>query len=138
MSEHGDRSEEQRYRIVGRSMFPLCHPFSAVVAQTAQCQIGDIAAYIGPRGGHLVFHRVIGLEPDQIITRGDTNRHEDPAVPRTALIGRVVRIELYGLGVNLPSSGPLAVAQRRAGLAWGRAAPRLRGWLRRLRPRRKV
>ena len=119
-------------------MFPLCRPLQAVVAPADEWQVGDIAAYIGPRGSHLVFHRIIALEPAAVITRGDANAHPDEPVPRTALLGRVVRIELKGYGVDLPTTGPLARAQRGMGLAWGRAAPRLRGWLRRFRWRTKV
>lgn len=126
------------YPIAGRSMFPLCRPLHVKVAPTEYWQVGDIAVYLAPRGRHLMVHRVVAVEPHQVITRGDTNAYLDQPVPRTALLGRVTGVGLGAVTIPLPASGPLALAQRRAGLTWGRAAPHLRRWLGRLRRRTKV
>ncbi len=134
----GERGSGQRYGLRGPSMFPLIRPMQAVVEPTRQWQAGDIAAYIGPTGDRLIFHRVLAISDDMLITRGDINLSEDQPVPLSAAIGRVVRIELAGYGVNLPETGRLATAQRRLGLAWGRVAPGLWKIGRRLRRTGKV
>ena len=43
------------------------------------------------RGEVLVAHRLIAVAADSVITRGDAQPHPDPALPRTEILGRVVR-----------------------------------------------
>ncbi len=114
-------------------MFPLCWPLSAVVDPSRDLAIGDLAAFLTADGRRLNFHRVIDRDGESYLTRGDTNRRSDLPVPREAIVGRVSRIELGGLGIDLPRSGAIASLQRRSGLAWGRMAPFVFGLFERLR-----
>ena len=69
----GRSARSQRYDLRGPSMFPLIRPMQAVVEPVWHWQVGDIAAYIGPTGDRLVFHRVVAAEAGFLVTRGDTN-----------------------------------------------------------------
>jgi hypothetical protein len=114
-------------------MFPLCWPLSAVVDPSRDLAVGDLAAFLSIDGRRLNFHRVVERDDEGYLTRGDTNRRSDRPVPRDAIVGRVSRIELGGLGIDLPRSGAIASLQRRSGLAWGRIAPFFFGLFGRLR-----
>lgn len=110
-------------------MFPLTSPLVARVRPGESLQVGDIAAFIGA-DSKLVFHRVVATTADGLRTRGDTNLHEDEAVPRDALLGRVVALRLGRLELPLPTNGFVGDAARRTGLFWGRVAPPLRAIVR--------
>jgi phage repressor protein C with HTH and peptisase S24 domain len=44
------------------------------------------------RGGRLVTHRLVAIDGAQAITRGDACGKDDPPVPLSSVIGRVVRV----------------------------------------------
>lgn len=44
------------------------------------------------RGGRLVAHRVVAVDGDGVVTRGDACAAADPRVPLTAVFGRVVEV----------------------------------------------
>lgn len=114
--------------IRGQSMWPLGAPFQAGVAPVTlhQLQPGDVVAFIAAHAPVLWVHRVVRVEAEALVTRGDTNRQDDPPVPFAAVLGRVEALRLGQIVVALPHSGPLARLHRQAGLAWSRVAPPLR------------
>ncbi len=44
------------------------------------------------RGGRLVAHRVVAVDDDGVVTRGDACAAADPRVPLAAVLGRVVEV----------------------------------------------
>lgn len=61
-----------------------------IVKITDDFQVGDIATY--QADGYFVTHRIISINKDQIITKGDSNNTEDDPIGRDKIIGKVVAI----------------------------------------------
>jgi hypothetical protein len=54
-------------------------------------RVGDVIHFLSPTSGRWIVHRVVGVTPAGIRTRGDNNRGDDPdLLPRSAISGRVV------------------------------------------------
>ena len=49
--------------------------------------VGDVVVY--STGGSLTVHRIIFIEGDEVITKGDANDAEDKPINRSTIIGRV-------------------------------------------------
>ena len=61
-----------------------------IVKITDVFQVGDIVTY--QADGYFVTHRIISINKDQIITKGDSNNTEDDPIGRDKIIGKVVAI----------------------------------------------
>lgn len=61
-----------------------------LVKITDDFQVGDIVTY--QADGYFVTHRIISINKDQIITKGDSNNTEDDPIGRDKIIGKVVAI----------------------------------------------
>lgn len=61
-----------------------------IVKITDDFQVGDIVTY--QADGYFVTHRIISINKDQIITKGDSNNTEDDPIDRDKIIGKVVAI----------------------------------------------
>ena len=61
-----------------------------IVKITDDFQVGDIVTY--QADGYFVTHRIISINKDQIITKGDSNNTEDDPIGRDKIIGKVVAI----------------------------------------------
>lgn len=120
------QSEGTWWDVAGASMWPLRPPMRVQLAPATIIEPGDIIGFIGSHPGTLVLHRVHAIDGDRVVARGDTNRVRDPAVPRTAIIGKLAAIRLGPVVVRLPDSRLTIMALRRLGLAWSQAAPPLR------------
>jgi hypothetical protein len=118
-----DRCEALR----GVSMWPLTRPWRAWIDQRGADVLrrGDIGVYLAA-DGRLVFHRVISVGADVVRFRPDTLGHDDPPVPRAAVLGRVAALQLGSVRLRLPSEGRGADGLRTLGLGWSRVAPGLR------------
>jgi len=119
-------------RLHGWSMFPLTAPLRGAINRTAVPERGDILAFIGA-DGRLVFHRVVQVEADAFVTRGDTNLNVDKKVPRDAVIGVVDGVAFGDWALSWAGDESLTKAVRAIGLAWNATAPVLRRAIRRLR-----
>ena len=90
-------------RIHGWSMWPwLCPRDRVDVCATAQPKIGDIVVVL--RGEEPSYiHRIIELNDQQFLSRGDNRRSDDGWRPREDIAGVVVRLYRLGLPIPLPS-----------------------------------
>ena len=61
-----------------------------IVKITDDFQVWDIVTY--QADGYFVTHRIISINKDQIITKGDSNNTEDDPIGRDKIIGKVVAI----------------------------------------------
>ena len=61
-----------------------------IVKITDDFQVGDIVTY--QADGYFVTHRIISINKDQIITKGDSNNTEDDPIGRYKIIEKVVAI----------------------------------------------
>lgn len=113
--------------VSGRSMWPLAAPWQISLAPIdAKVQVGDIVAVIAERPGAVLLHRLHSHCDDRVILRGDTRFVADPAVARSALVGRLAGLKLGPIVLPWPRSGVIAWSLRRQGLAWALVAPHLR------------
>jgi phage repressor protein C with HTH and peptisase S24 domain len=95
-------------RIHGWSMWPwLCPSDRVDVRSKAQPEIGDIVVVLRENEPPYI-HRIVELNDQQFLSRGDNVRNDDGWRPREAIAGVVVR--LYRLGLPVPLPHPLLVA----------------------------
>ena len=117
-------------------MWPLRAPLEAGIARTPlrELRVGDVIAFIAADSPRLWLHRVVRLTPDGVVTRGDTNAREDPPVPASAVLGRLIALRWRDVVVPVPNAGLSGALWRRGGLLWSALAPLLRQH----RPRRRT
>ena len=125
---HGAAARVRARGVSMRPFFPdgcVVH----VVPRRGPLRVGDVV--LTDAAPRLVLHRVVALEtaPDGtglVHTHGDGRRRPDLPVPETAVLGRVIAVEVAGVPVGL--EGALGAA-----VAWlaTRVVPRLRAarWL---------
>jgi signal peptidase I len=66
----------------GTSMQPEIDPGTLVVVQRrVSYEVGDVVAYRSAQLGQTVLHRIIGVEGDRLVLRGDANDWVDPETP---------------------------------------------------------
>jgi hypothetical protein len=82
-----------------------------------QLRLGDIAVWLDRT--NFVAHRVVVLGVDELSTRSDSSRNDDPPVQPNQLLGRAVRFTRGPVSYRLDS--PLVVGLTRMGRApWAR------------------
>ena len=94
--------------VLSGSMEPTLSVDDLVIVRAAEdYAVGDVGVY--PSGHSLVIHRIVALEGDCVVTRGDANNMEDAPVARTDIKGRMVGvIPRVGLAVHFLQS-PLGI-----------------------------
>lgn len=77
--------------INGNSMEPAFHGGDLVIVQQPQeYQVGDIVAYRDPTLNRVIFHRIIAINLDQYILKGDNNSWIDAYQPgKIEIIGKI-------------------------------------------------
>ena len=86
------------------SMEPTLSANDLVVIRSADaCSAGDIVVY--QSGDSLVIHRVVRVEDEYVVTKGDANNTEDDPVPLSAVKGRMLfAVPFLGVPVRLLQS----------------------------------
>jgi len=92
-----------------------------------QLRLGDIAVWLDRT--NFIAHRVVALRVDELATRADSSRRDDPPVQPNQLLGKAVRFTRGPVSYRL--DGPLLVGLSRIGrepwarlmtvARWGRA-----------------
>lgn len=73
------------------SMAPTLNVYDIILVQiTKDVQIGDIITY--KQDNELITHRIMEIEGDTFITKGDANNTEDKAITKDAVIGKVISV----------------------------------------------
>ena len=93
------RFDAAAIRAHGTSMLPAILPGD--VLQVGRCRVDEVAigdVVLFALGERLLAHRVVSISGDRrsLTTRGDNHRHDDPAVPAEALMGRIVALNRRG------------------------------------------
>ncbi|MCX8184845.1 MAG: signal peptidase I [Sulfolobales archaeon] len=95
--------------VEGSSMEPTLQPGDLVVivkrVSLGEISIGDVIVY--QRGRTLIIHRVIRIEGNTLIAKGDNNWLPDPPVSPQMIIGKV--LEVRGKIVKIPLVGYLTL-----------------------------
>jgi hypothetical protein len=133
------------YAYRGGSMLGTFRPGDRIPVEPAsldEIRPGDVVAWrgVGSDGAaERIVHRVVGLRPGGLVTRGDHRLGNDPGlVTAETLLGRVTRVErggrvrpVRGGGLGL-ARARLLHARLRARILAGRLARGPYGWLQRL------
>ena len=116
----------------GLSMSPLLQEGDLMEIRPYQKRpprVGDVILFGNRENQPMVVHRVVRTFPERIITRGDHNPGEDPALPHSQIVGQVVAFWRLGRRQRV-YGGPLAGL----GYSWRNLAlwmdRRISGWLR--------
>jgi signal peptidase I len=97
----------------GTSMLPRFHRGDlAVVRQASRFAAGDVAAYRSRLLYRVVLHRIVKVQGDRYVFKGDNNSWLDPETPsHSQLVGKLwVRVPRAGIAVNVartPVTGAL-------------------------------
>jgi phage repressor protein C with HTH and peptisase S24 domain len=93
-----------RFTARGESMQPAIGDGEVVIVEPlATLRTGEIFLYRSGRG--LRAHRLVRIDGDQLIFRGDRAVDDDPPVTRDAVAGRVIAVERGGREVGLVGVG---------------------------------
>jgi signal peptidase I len=122
-------SERLRLQVISESMWPLLRAGDAAIVQViepAASRVGDVLVVRG--GAELITHRLIAIEGEQWVMRGDNAIGVDAPIGRAGCVGRVAAIErgAYQIDFAQPQWTQL---NRRLGQI-GRAHWRINRWLR--------
>jgi phage repressor protein C with HTH and peptisase S24 domain len=83
-----------RFRVEGDSMYPAIRNgdyVQAVPCAIAELRRGDVILASTGRG--LTAHRIMRIDGQRVITRGDNSLRADPAIDKAQILGRVVEVE---------------------------------------------
>jgi GNAT superfamily N-acetyltransferase len=97
----------------GSCMWPWLWPNGEIHAErceVADLRAGDIAVWFD--GHRILSHRVVEVDGERFVTRGDNNAAPDAAADGNQLLGRVTRFSFLGFGWRL--NGPLGRVAGRA------------------------
>ena len=103
------RGVAARFHATGDSMHPTIRSgehLHVKAVDARSLRVGDIVLARAMRG--LTAHRVIRLEHQTIITRGDNALRRDGALRLSDILGRITHVEREGATVTVPSA-PLRI-----------------------------
>ncbi|HZY41896.1 MAG TPA: S24/S26 family peptidase [Anaerolineae bacterium] len=125
--------ERLRLQVISDSMWPLLCTGDAVIVQPidpdagrGDCRVGDVL--VAQRGAELITHRLIAIDGEQWITRGDNAILVDAPVMRADCVGRVEAIERGTYQIDLTQPQWAQLNQRLGQI--GRVHWRINRWLR--------
>lgn len=98
-----DKGRSFQFTALGYSMHPFIQNGDILTISAASAErlaVGDVAAVVHPQSGNLVIHRVTGRTASAVTIRGDNVSAPDEPIPRTHVLGRVIRIERNGQRVS--------------------------------------
>ena len=73
------------------SMAPTLNIYDVILLELTQdVKIGDIITY--KYENELITHRIMKIDGDKLITKGDANNTEDKSITKDAIIGKVISV----------------------------------------------
>lgn len=64
-------------------------------------RLGDVVAFIRPKLGKLVVHRVVGKNQSFFLIKGDNTAEVDGLIPKKMILGRLTGVERHGRKIFL-------------------------------------
>ena len=96
-----DKKAPFRFTAPGFSMTPFIRDGDVITIASVRLRFGDVVAFVNPCQGKLTVHRIIDVSRSGYLIKGDNTPEPDGRVPRSSIIGRVVRVEHCGKNVRL-------------------------------------
>ncbi len=79
------------FEVATGSMSGAIEPGDAVVVKiNADYQVGDVVTYAS--GDDFITHRIIAMNGDKIITKGDANNTNDSPITSSVILGKVIKV----------------------------------------------
>ena len=77
------------YRVVSGSMEPYLKVGNLIlIKKSSKYKVGDVITY--KIANEYVTHRIVSIDEDKIITKGDANNVEDPSISKKCVIGKLI------------------------------------------------
>ena len=92
--------------VTSGSMWPVLKEGDLVFIQgvnKSDLKVGDIVVYKNSNSAGFTIHRIVKLEEDDLVTKGDANFTEDEPVSYDQVVGRTYQI--FGTNARLPYLG---------------------------------
>lgn len=106
------RGHAVQFRAHGDSMHPVIRPDDALhVEPVRSVRVGEVVLTLADRG--LTAHRVIAVQEQMIVTRGDNTPAADPPISITRILGRVTHVERSGERRSVAAEPRMVQALRR-------------------------
>lgn len=112
-----------RFAARGSSMFPFVRDRDVITVAPLRGNVlthGDIALFLHPDSDRVVVHRIVSVEADAFLIRGDCASAPDGLIPAALILGRVSVVERNGRTVRLgqgPEKHAIAFLSRTGALA---------------------
>ena len=82
------------YRVQTGSMEDGIHPGDyLLVMKQKDYKVGDIVTY--REKDYLVTHRIISMNGDEIVTKGDANNTEDSPIQKSSIVGKMIHKSMF-------------------------------------------
>jgi len=103
LREAMSRGVSLRFAAAGTSMDPFIKDGDVVTVAPLPARLvpGDIVAAVSPANGLVIVHRIVSLNEDEALLKGDNLSAADGTAAGAALLGRVARVERDGRSVVL-------------------------------------
>jgi signal peptidase len=95
--------------VTSGSMWPVLHEQDLILIKHVDredLKVGDVVVWRHERG--FTIHRIVQLDQETFVTRGDANFEEDAPVPYRDLVGRMVTVN--GRPFRIPYVGIITIA----------------------------
>jgi len=96
-----DKNVPFRFAAPGFSMSPFIRDGDMITMVPGRFRSGDVVAFVNPCRGKLTVHRIVHVSRAGYLLKGDNTPETDGRLPRSNIIGRVVRVEHQGRQVRL-------------------------------------
>ena len=102
-----ERGVPFRFRASGMSMSPFVRSGDVLTISplAGPLQLGDIVAFRDSASGRFAVHRVVDLENQGLLIKGDNCAEPDGWMAPEAILGRVTRVERAGHEIRLGLEG---------------------------------
>ena len=96
-----DKNAPFRFTAPGFSMSPFIRDGDVITIAPGRLRYGDVVAFVNPCHGKLTVHRIVHVSRAGYLIKGDNTPELDGRMPRSNIIGRVIRVEHRGRQVRL-------------------------------------
>lgn len=96
-----DKNAPFRFTAPGFSMSPFIRDGDVITIAPGRLRYGDVVAFLNSFRDKLTVHRIVHISRAGYLIKGDNAPEPDGRVPRSSIIGRVVRVEHRGRQVWL-------------------------------------
>lgn len=88
-----------RFKVISNSMFPLIRKGNWIEVKKRSeedcLHVGEIVLY--RKANEFILHRIVQIDQDTYLVKGDRNKLTDPPIDKTSIIARLSKIKKYNI-----------------------------------------